>query len=128
MHLYHSPAEQYTWLRRAVEGITNKWNISTGLGTRFPCAEAEKFNCYVYSFIKHLWTKQPCLVASTAPLAVNGLVPIVTWHFQLLFQSTEDLYGFGKRKEKKRSGNIPSGHRAWDRRKAQLHVLKDNMF
>lgn len=47
-------------------------------------------------FIKHLWTKQPCLVASTASLAANGLVPIVTWHFQLLFQSTDDLYGFWK--------------------------------
>lgn len=106
MNLYHSPAEQYTRLRRAVEGITNKWNISTGLGTRFPCAEPERLNCYVYSFIKHLWTKQPCLAASTAPLAANGLVPLVTWHFQLLFHSTEDLYRFGKRKEKERKHSL----------------------
>lgn len=75
-----------------MEGITNKWNISTGLGTRFPCEEPERFNCYVYSFIKHLWTKQPCLAAGAALLAVNGLVPLVTWHFE----STEDLYGFRK--------------------------------
>lgn len=68
-----------------MKGITNKWNISTGLRTCFLCTEQERFNCYVYSFIKHLWTKQPCLAAGAAPLAVNGHDPIVTWHFELLY-------------------------------------------
>lgn len=55
MNLYHSPAETYTWLWGAVQGITNKWNISTGLGTRFPCAQPEKFNCYVYFLLLNIY-------------------------------------------------------------------------